>query len=300
MDLNEVSVFIKVVQAGSFSGAAQQLGMPKSTVSSKVSSLEKRLGVTLIQRTTRKLNVTGAGLAYFKRCVRGLEEIKGGEIEIASFQDEPQGLLRLTAPIGFGGSNLLPQLVSQFKVKYPKVTIEMILTDRVVDLLEEGIDLAIRGGDLEDSTLIAKKLGEHYFAPFASPHYLKMRGHPKHPRDLRDHECIQFTQLDVGEWILKNAKSSVKVPIVSALMSNELNLIKQLTLFGNGIALLPVFLCYAEVKARKLVRILPEWNSGLSPIHFVYPAQRFVTPKLSAFISFAAEPLKLSLESFEI
>ena len=192
MDLNEVAVFIKVVQLGSFSGAAKQLAMPNSTVSSKVSSLEKRLGVTLIQRTTRKLNITPAGQAYFNRCIQGLEEIHAAEMEIAAVQGEPQGLLRITAPIDLG-SRVLPQLVSDFTNTYPKVRVELILSDRKVDLLSESVDLAIRAGDLRDSTLIAKKVGSVYFAPFASARYLKAKGIPTHPRDLRLHHCLQFT-----------------------------------------------------------------------------------------------------------
>ncbi len=147
MDFNEVAIFIKVVQEGSFSKAAHNLGMPNSTVSAKISSLEKRLGVTLIQRTTRKLNITPAGNAYFKRCMLGLEEIKAAEAEIANIQGEPQGLLRITAPFELG-STVLPQIVSSFIKKYSKVRIELILTDRRVDLLSENIDLAIRAGEM--------------------------------------------------------------------------------------------------------------------------------------------------------
>jgi DNA-binding transcriptional LysR family regulator len=299
MDLNEIAIFIRVVQTGSFTQAAQQLQMPKSTVSSKISALEKRLGVTLIQRTTRKLNVTSAGQAYFKRCVRGLEEIKGGEQELASIQGEPQGLLRVTAPADLGAS-VLPELVGAFIRKYPKVSIELLLTDRMVDLLAESVDLAVRGGVLEDSSLIARKLGSDYFAPFASPQYLKERGTPTHPRDFRQHECIQFTPMGTETWEMTNAKGTLQIPVPARIISSDLSMVKKLVVMGNGIALLPTFLCYEEVKAKKLVRILPEWKSGSAPLHFVYPAQRFVTPKLSAFIAMATDPLRKSLKEFEI
>lgn len=297
LDLNEVVVFIKVVEVGSFSQAAKHLGMPNSTVSSKVSSLEKRLGTTLIQRTTRKLNVTPAGRAYFNKCIQGLQEIEAAEAELASTQGEPQGLLRLTAPVELGAS-LLPSLVSDFTKKHPKVKVEIILADRRVDLISENVDLAIRAGELKDSTLIAKKIGEVYFAPFASTKYLKSVKAPQHPKDLVEHSCIQFTPLGTDGWKLIGPKTSVTVPLSGKVIVNDLNMIKNLTLNGSGIALLPTFFCYEELKAGKLVRLLPEWRTPLNPVHFVYAAQKFVTPKLSAFIAMASESLKDGLKDF--
>lgn len=299
MDLNEIAVYIKVVQLGSFSQAAKQLGMPNSTVSGKVSSLEKRLGVTLIQRTTRRLNVTPAGHAYFKRCIQGLNEINEAETEIAAVQGEPQGLLRITAPIELGGT-VLPGLISEFTRKYPKVSVETLLTAQKLDLLSDNIDLAIRAGELKDSTLIAKKIGAVYFAPFASAKYLKASGVVQHPRDLRQHRCLHFTPLGQSEWKLVGPKSTITAPITAHVISNDLVLLKALALSGDGIVMLPTHFCLAEVTSGKLIRLLPEYRSTLNPIHFVYPAQRFVTPKLSAFINLATDALKQNFESFEI
>lgn len=299
MDLNEVAVFIKVVQTGSFSQAAQALGMPNSTVSFKVSSLEKRLGMTLIQRTTRKLNITLAGQAYFKRCLQGLEEIQAAEAEMASIQKEPQGLLRITAPIELG-SSVLPELISEYTRKFPKVRVEMILSGRHVDLLAENVDLAIRASELKDSSLIAKKIGSVYFAPLASTKYLKIKGVPHHPRDLKNHSCLHFTPLGLNEWKLVGSKGNLTLPIEAKTIVDDLAMLKLLTLKGDGIALLPTHLCYDDVQSGKLVRILPEWRTVLTPVHFVYPAQRYVTPKLSAFIDMATETLKRSFQIFEI
>lgn len=299
MDLNEIAIYIKVVQTGSFSEAAKKLGMPKSTVSSKISSLEKRLSTTLIQRTTRKLNITPAGEAYFKKCLSGLEEISAAESELSALSGEPSGLLRVTAPSGLG-SSILPCVLSEYTRKYPKVSVEVILTDRRVDLLSENVDLAIRGGTLKDSTLIAKKIGSVYFAPFASPKYLKQGTPINHPRDLSKQRCLNFSPLGLGEWKLTSAKGSLDVPITSPVMINDLSVIKQMALMGDGVAYLPTYFCVDEVKIGKLVRLLPDWRSGLNPIHFVYPAQKFVTPKLSAFIAMSTAPLKESFQSFEI
>ena len=294
-----MSVFLKVVQEGSFNKAAKKLGMPNSTVSSKVSSLEKRLGVTLIQRTTRKLNITPAGQSYFKRCMSGLEEIKAAEAEIATFQGEPQGLLRITAPAELG-SNILPGIISEYTKKYPKAQIELILTDRRVDLIGENIDLAIRAGELRDSSLIAKRVGAIYFAPFASAKYLKQKGTPSHPRELKQHTCLQFAPIGIGEWKMNSPKGSFNVPMPGRILVNDMGTLKKMAMNDDGITYLPTYFCFLEVKNKHLVRILPDWRSSLTPIHFVYPAQRFVTPKLSAFITLAADIVKRAFEDCEI
>lgn len=299
LDLNEIAVFVKVVGSGSFSQAARQLGMPNSTVSAKVSSLEARLGLTLIQRTTRKLSVTPAGQAFFQKCSTGLAEIFRAQEEVSSEQMEPQGLLRITAPKDLG-ERLLPDVVSPFLKKFKKVKLEILLEERTVDLVAEGVDLAIRVGRLEDSSLIAKKLGAIYFAAMATPQYLKMAGVPKVPRDLKDHACVQFTSLGVDGWTLTSGKSTLTVPMTGKLMCNDLNIVKALTLAGNGVALLPTFLCSKEFHEGKLQRILPEWNANARAVHFVYPAQKYVHPKLSAFMEFATEPLKKVLQSYEL
>lgn len=294
MDLNEISIFIKVVQVGSFSQAAKQLGIPNSTVSFKVSSLEKRLGTTLITRTTRRLNVTPAGLAYFKKVLQGLEVIKAGEDEIAFLQGEPQGLLRITAPVELG-SSVLPPVVSDYIKKYPKVTVEVILTDRTVELLAENIDLALRAGELKDSTLIGKKLGGTFFVPMASPKYLKKYGDPKHPRDLKDHRCLHFTPIGSEVWKLTSSKGALNIPVPGKVLINDFNMLRALTLDGVGIALLPHYFCHQETVAGKLVPILQGWQTAVVPVHFVYPGQKYVSSKLSSFIQLATEPIRKAL-----
>ena len=291
MDLNEIAVFIKVVQSGSFSGAARALNLPNSTVSFKISSLEKRLGITLIQRTTRKLNITPLGEAYYKRCLISLEEINAAEAEITSIQSEPQGLLRITAPIDIG-SNVLPIIVSSYMKKFPKVRVEVILSDRRVDLLSESVDLAIRAGELKDSTLIAKRVGSTYFIMVASAKYLKLNGIPTHPRELIKHKCLQFTSNGVDTWKLVGPKGSLNVSVPGRVLVNHFEMIKLMASMDDGIAYLPITAVHEELKSGKLIRVLPEWRSELAPVHFVYPAQKFVTPKLSSFIEHANAALK--------
>ncbi|WP_374000481.1 LysR substrate-binding domain-containing protein [Bdellovibrio bacteriovorus] len=300
MDLNEIAIFVKVVQAGSFSAAAKQLEMPNSTVSAKISSLEKRLGVTLLHRTTRKLQITQAGQLFFERCQIGIDEIKAATDEVTQGQGEPQGLLKVTAPAIIGAS-LLKDVIAEFRRQYPKIQLELLLTDRRVDLISEGIDLAIRAGELKDSSLIAKKLGLSYFAPFASPTYLKKNGTPLHPKDLREHQCLQFTPLGKDHWeFLNKSRNKITVNLPGNLVIDDLNMIKDLALAGEGIALLPTFLCGPESKNKKLVRILPEWRSDLRPVSFVYPPQRFPQPRLQAFITCTSELLKERLKELEL
>lgn len=291
MDLNEIKVFVKVVQAGSFNRAAKLLGIPNSTVSAKVSALEKRLSVTLLKRTTRKLSLTEAGEIFFRRCLKGLDEIQDAEAEASSAQEEAKGLLRVTAPIDLG-STCLMGLISTLRKKFPQIAIELILSDEFKDLVSEGMDLAIRAGHLKDSGLIAKKLGNATWVPFASPSYLKKAGAPNHPKELGKHPCLQFfplTSLTHEKWELTNGKTSITVPIRAEVSGNDVNLIKALTVAGNGIALLPSFACHAEVKQGKLVRILPSWSAFTDPIHLLYPDQKFVPSKVRAFIEVAIE-----------
>lgn len=298
-DLNEISIFVKVVESGSFTQAARQLGLPNSTVSAKVSSLEARMGLTLIQRTTRRLQVTPSGKNFYNRCAAGLGEILQAQEEISSEQQEPQGLLRITAPIDLGGL-ILPEIVTSFMRKYKKVKLDLYFVERTVDLISESVDLALRVGPLEDSSLKAKKLGSIYFAPMASPRYLKQTGVPISPKDLQAYECIQFAPLGVDSWRMNSGKMTATIPMAQKLLSNDLNIVKSLTMMGNGIALLPTFLCAKELQDGRLVRLLPEWSTNTRAVHFVYPGQKYVHPKLSAFIDFATEPLREALRSYEL
>jgi len=299
MNLNEISIFVKIVQSGSFISAAKLLDMPKSTVSSRLSSLEKRLGVTLIRRTTRKLHVTDAGQAYYDKCLLAISQIMLAEEQMSESQTKPSGLLRITAPVELGGA-LLPLVIEEFNKKYPEVILEILLTGKAVDFVTENIDLGIRTGVLKDSSLIAKKLGTIYFAPFASPKYLKKFKEIKHPRDLENHDLITFSSISIDQWELTAAREKQKIKFKNKMAINDLNLIKSLTISGMGISLIPTFHCVNEVKAGKLVRILSNWRTELRPVHFVYPSQKFVTPKIKVFIEIASEIIKKRLDLSEL
>ncbi|HMN70182.1 MAG TPA: LysR family transcriptional regulator [Bdellovibrionales bacterium] len=291
MDLNEIAIFVKVVRAGTFSRAAEQLGMPVSTVSAKVAALESRLGVSLLTRTTRRLSITQAGQAFFDRAVKGLDELQNAEQELSASAAEPKGVLRITAP-WLIGSTLLPAVIHKFTERYPSMTIDARLSDQYVDLVNEGVDIAIRVGELKDSSLIAKKIGSSCFALYASRAYLKKAGTPAVPKELTEHRGLHFTGLRESTWSLVHSGKKVEVALKDPLQSNDLHLLREVAVSGGGIALLPVFMCDGEAAEKKLVRVLEDWRSEIRPVHFVYPGRKFVPPKVHAFIELAGEILK--------
>jgi DNA-binding transcriptional LysR family regulator len=290
MDLDGIEVFVKVVQAGSFSQAAKVLGMPNSTVSAKVSQLEKRLGVTLIQRTTRKLRLTQAGENYFRGCARALHELQAAESELASDQSEPRGLLRLTAPVEIGHS-VLPAVVRAYLQKHSQMTVDLIVTNRVLDLVTEGVDLAVRAGKLKDSGLIARKFALGQFALWAAPAYLKKRSALFHPKDLTQHPFLQFSLFKNRSLELTNGKENTKIAVSGRLFADDFEVLKALAILGEGVVFLPNLLCAEEAKQNKLARVLPDWHGGTVTFSLVYPAQRFVSPKIRAFMAVAEEIL---------
>ena len=288
MDLDGIAVFVKVVQAGSFSQAAKLLNMPNSTVSAKVAALEKRLGVTLLQRTTRRLHLTEAGEGYFRRCMTALEELHAAESELESERSETKGVLRLTAPVELGRSALPPVLDVLMK-RHPAIKIDLIITNRLVDLVVENIDVAVRAGPLKDSGLIARRFVLGQFGLWASPSYLKNNSVPRNPDELKEHDCLRFAPFTGRKLQLTNGRERAQIALAGRITADDFEALRALAVLGWGIALLPSFLCAEEAKERKLVSVLPNWRGDSVTISVVYPAQRFVSPKIRAFITAAEE-----------
>ncbi|MEI9886715.1 MAG: LysR family transcriptional regulator [Rhizomicrobium sp.] len=289
MDLNPVAVFVKVAQTGSFSEAARQLAMPNSTVSAQLSRLERQLGVTLLQRTTRKLRLTEAGQDYFRTVSVGVEAILDAGAQVSAGRHEPQGTLRITAAIDM--DEAMVKLLSDFRRRYPKVALEMHFSQDVADMFANNIDVAIRAGSLKDSGLVARKVGTGTWVPVASPKYLRALGRPAHPDELREHTLIQFERKGREQWLLRRGGSVATVPLSRQIITNHTEAVRAFALRGEGIALLPTYFCRSEFKEGKLVRILPEWAGETDPVNLVYPAQRFVAAKIRAFVDFAAKAL---------
>jgi DNA-binding transcriptional LysR family regulator len=287
MDLNDVLVFTKVVQAGSFIGASRELEMPKSTVSRKVSELEQRLGARLLQRTTRKLALTDVGRTYFDHATRVVAELEEAERAVTRMQETPRGLLRVTIPLNFG---FLAPIVATFLRRYPEVQLELIGTDRTVDLVEEGFEVAIRAGELGDSSLIARSLGTLTSYLVASPDFLRRQGTPKGPEQLTRFDCIVFgAGADRNTWKLIRAGKTTAVALRPRLIVNDFELLGEAARSGLGIAMLPLFRCIDDLRIKQLRRILPEWCAREIPIHAVYPSTRQLSPKVKAFLDHLRE-----------
>jgi DNA-binding transcriptional LysR family regulator len=282
MDLDGIAIFVKVVQAGSFSGAARLLGVPNTTVSAKVARLEKRLGVTLIQRTTRRLNITPAGRGYFERCVRGLEEIETAEAEVSLSAAEPRGLLRVTAP-GDVAMGMLPPLVSRFLERYPRTRVEVIVANRVIDLVAEGVHLALRAAALPDSSLVARRFMPFSGGLWASPAYLGRRGTPRIPLELEQHDCLVFPRFSAQPLRLTDGRSRVEIRLNGRLAVDDPQTLRNFILQGDGIGTLPDFVA----RDTPLVRVLPKWTWTSGALSFVYPGQRFVPANVRAFVDTA-------------
>jgi DNA-binding transcriptional LysR family regulator len=288
VDLDGIAVFVKVVQAGSFSRAAKLLNMPNSTVSAKVAALEKRLGVTLLQRTTRSLHLTQAGEVYFRRCLRALEELQAAENELATERGETKGVLRLTAPVELGRS-VLPPVLDVLMKRHPAIEIDLVITNRLVELVAENIDVAVRAGPLKDSGLIARRFDLGQFGLWASPSYLKNNSVPRNPDELKEHESLRFAPFTGRKIQLSNGRERAQIALAGRITADDFETLRALAVLGWGIALLPSFLCTEEIKEQKLVAVLPNWRGDSVSISVVYPAQRFVSPKIRAFIAAAEE-----------
>jgi DNA-binding transcriptional LysR family regulator len=294
MDLNHVSVFIRVVELESFTAAAKQLGLPKSSVSRTVTRLEEDLGVRLLQRTTRTLHLTEAGHAYYERARLALSGLEEAASAASNMNAEPRGIVRVTAPADLAILNMA-ELVARFVRKYPLVHIELSLTSRVVDLVSEGIDLAVRAGRLRDSTLVARKIGSDSLGMFAAPSYLRRRGKPKSFADLANHECVLFNGKNAkAEWRLSGPEGEESVTVRGPVNVDEMAFAMQAVSAGLGIGLLPVFGVKLSTRWRvhpAPTRILPEYASGGADLSVVSPSARFQPASVAAFRQFLIDEL---------
>lgn len=286
MELDGIDVFAEVVDARSFSTAAKRLGMPVSTVSAKVARLERRLGVTLLHRTTRQLNLTQSGKAYYQRCVRALAEISQAERELADQSEVPAGLLTISAAADLAQFKLIP-LIEAYLERYPQTSLDLRVSNQRVDLVAEGIDLAIRSGELEDSALVVSRYADTRVGLWASNDYLDQHGQPSNVRELENHRLVHMSR---AEDLLKIAElkgEETHFADHSRLSCDDLQTVRAFIEKGAGIGVLPDFVgSYVE---RPLVQVLPEVASDPISAYFVYPSQKFVPRALRAFIDLARQ-----------
>lgn len=285
--------FVSVVQNGGFSGAARALGVPKSRVSQRVSDLEAALATRLLQRTTRAVSTTEEGRFYYERCLVILEEIDAADQAMHRGGEEPSGRLTVSAMSGVARALLLPK-IADFSARYPKVSLRLSVTDRLANLTEEGIDCAIRGGALENSTMISRHLRDVGFALYAAPGYLLGRPPIQAPEDLAAHELIQVIRQrgGAGGWRLGNGEREAVVDQIARLETDDDDAALAAAVAGAGIALCPDFAVQGPVAQGKLVPVLPGWAAPSRPVYLVYPTRRYVSARLRCFIDWASAAIR--------
>ncbi len=290
MNLDGLDVFVDVVETRSFTGAARRLSMPLSTVSAKVARLEAALGTTLLHRTTRQVTVTETGQVYYEHCLRALAALAEAEHQIANVQGAPSGILRITAPADIT-QFLLAEVVTEFTYAYPDVSVDLRITNEKVDLVAEGIDLAVRIGPLRDSTLLARKFRDISAGLYAAPRYIAQFGRPREIADLAQHRLLQMGQLSLHR-VFPNFPIAQDMFARSVQISTDDMLANRAFVAqGAGLGVLPDFVAQGAGDESQLVNVLPALTVIGGPIYFVYPGQKFVPPKLKAFIEFASRPL---------
>lgn len=274
---------VQVIQQGSFTGAARVLDLPKSTVSRRVSRLEAKLGLQLLRRTTRQLTLTDAGQAFYAQALRAADALQAAEDAATTVLDEPRGTLRVTAPSEVG--TVLFTALMAFNRQYPEVQLEVDFTNQYADLIESGIDVAIRGGKPPGGALDGRNLlsGEIYMV--ASPGYLKRNGTPKRMTDIQAHQSIVFPSWTSGStWAMTGRRGKVKVPVTSNLSINNLDGVRRAALGNYGIALLPWSHCAKDIEEGRLVRVLPSLRRNSGGVWIVYPRTPFMSAKVRAFV----------------
>jgi LysR family transcriptional regulator for bpeEF and oprC len=289
MELSSLDAFVKVVQAGSFTRAAELMRSQKAHLSRVVSQLEAELGVRLLERTTRSLSLTEVGREFFERAVGILAATEDARRVVQKALGEPRGTLRLTCGVEFG-LLAVNGWVSQYLKRHSLVRADVELTGRLVDLVHEGFDLAVRVGPLADSTLAARKLGELRYGLFAAPGYLERRAPPAMPDDLRQHDLILFSGARSRQaWLLSRDGITQPVDVSPRLRANNSFAVRDATRDGLGIAQLPLLLAQPDVNSSRLVPVLSGWSLPQVPVHAVFASSRYLTPKVRAFIDLAAE-----------
>jgi len=288
--LRAMDVFVRIVDSGSLAGAADSLGVSAPSVVRTLARLEHSLRVRLLNRTTRRSSLTDEGREYYERCRRVLAEAEAADAALRSRRAEPRGRLRLTAPVTYGRMRVAP-VVTAFLAAHPGVEVELLLLDRVVDLVEEGVDAAIRIAQLPESSLVAVHVGETRRVVCASPAYVRRTGTPKAPGDLAGHRCIVFTGLAANnEWGF--AGKPAQVSVLPILRTNQFDVAIAAVLQGLGCGQFLSYQVEAFVAARKLTRVLAAFEPPAVPVQIVYPHTRFLSPNVRAFMDFAVPRLR--------
>ena len=280
--LNDMALFVEVVKAKGFRSAGEATGVPNSTLSRRISALEKAIGLRLLHRTTRKIELTEAGQIYFERCRRIVDEARLAHEQLGEMLAQPSGVLRASLPVDFAVTYLAP-LIAEFAGLYPGITFDFDLTPRRVDLVSEPFDVAIRMGESENSQLIARALASLTPHLYASPGYLERSGEPNKPADLDRHECLSI--LKAGSWTLRDGKRSATVSVGGRFVLNSVGMSRRLATLDMGIVLMPEEVVADELASGKLRRIMPQWHGTPMPVYAITET-RLLPAKTQRFIEF--------------
>lgn len=292
-NISNIQLFVRVVEEGSFSAVARSMGVTPSAVSRQISQLEKELGGRLFQRTTRKQSLTEAGEIYFQHADRLVEDIEVAKLAVKKLTDKPSGSLRITAEADFALRFIEP-LLPEFLKLYPEIQVCLHMSSIQLDLIDENLDLALRIGHLENSSLTARKLGDSNSVICASPAYISKHGEPSHPSDLQAHSCLSFnTKVGVNRWRFETTSNSINIPIKGCLKVNSLSFLRKAALKDLGIIMIPRWMIQDELKQKRLLPILQEFSilQPSTPINAIFTNKRQLAPKTRAFINFLTERL---------
>lgn len=282
-DVVSMAVFARVVQAGSFTGAAAILGLSKSVVSSRISDLETRLGVRLLHRTTRRLSLTPDGARLHERCMRLVSAADEAREALDSAFREPDGVVRMSVPVGMGLWQM-PELVRELHEMHPRLVLDISLSDHHVDIVADGFDLAVRVAErLEPSTLVARRIGRERMIVCAAPSYLAKHGEPKTPEDLLRHNCLRIASLH-RVWTFRSGRNTSKLTISGSLITDNIVMLRQATIDGIGLARLPTSVASADLQAGFLRQVLPDYTLGEPNVFIVHPYGKHMPTKVRAVI----------------
>lgn len=290
-NLLELTIFARIVATGSLSGAARDLDLSLAVVSKRLTALEERLGVRLLQRTTRRQSLTEEGEAFHARCVRILAEVQEAEAAVSRTRDAVTGVLRVAAPRAFGRRRIAPLAVA-FRDAHPEVCVQLTLSDALVDIVEDGMDVAIRFGALADSSHIARRLAPNYRILCAAPAYLARRGMPQEPVALAKHDCIIFGEHPTREWTFRDKDGETSVRVNPAYVTNDGEAAHALALAGGGIVQKSIWDVGDDLGTGRLVRVLPDHAIPAAPLHALYANAQHLAPKVRAFVAFCADALE--------
>nr|WP_321983917.1 LysR family transcriptional regulator [uncultured Lichenicoccus sp.] len=289
--LTRMVVFVRAAELRSFTAAAAVLGVSPQMVGKHIAALEAHLGTQLLNRTTRRQSLTAAGRIYYDRCRAVLADAEAADAAVQALGEAPRGRLRVNAPVTFGTLRLAP-LLMRYLATFPEVEVELVLSDRYVDIVEEGYDAVLRLGALRDSTLAARPLAPYRLVACAAPVYLARRGEPAQPEDLAAHECLGFVAssgLALDEWSFTGAGETRPVRIGGRYRVNDARVLRDAAVAGWGVILQAEAVVAEDLAAGRLVRVLPGWDGPVRPMHLLFPAARPLTPKLRAFVDMVVD-----------